>query len=181
MIRMSRTWRRSARGDLAERAWRHVSARRGVGLVTKKGLPVPPGEPAINPAPRKLIAETIQDVLGRLRDGRPRRGRGDFRAGGEELAKKTFNPRLGIVGGISILGTTGIVVPYSTAAWLASVTQEIDVAAAQGISGTGADGGRPRRAAGAAALSRCPRRRSCRSGRSSATPCATAPRLASTR
>jgi cobalt-precorrin-5B (C1)-methyltransferase len=105
----------------------------GVGLVTKKGLPVSPGEPAINPAPRKLIAETIREVLaehGRLDRGVaveisvPR---------GEELAKKTFNPRLGIVGGISILGTTGIVVPYSTSAWLASVTQEIDVAVAAGI------------------------------------------------
>ncbi len=105
----------------------------GVGLVTKKGLPVPPGEPAINPAPRQLITETIRKVLaehgliGRgvvVEISVPR---------GEELAKKTFNPRLGILGGISILGTTGIVVPYSTSAWLASVTQEIDVAVAAGI------------------------------------------------
>lgn len=104
----------------------------GVGMVTKPGLPVPPGEPAINPAPRQLISATLQDVLDLEEiDGRglvveisvPR---------GEELAKKTFNPRLGIVGGISILGTTGIVVPYSTSAWLASVVQGIDVAVAQG-------------------------------------------------
>lgn len=105
----------------------------GVGLVTKKGLPIPPGEPAINPAPRKLIAESIATVLAEhglagagvsVEISVPR---------GEELARKTFNPRLGIVGGISILGTSGIVVPYSTAAWRASVTQEIDVAVAQGI------------------------------------------------
>jgi cobalt-precorrin-5B (C1)-methyltransferase len=105
----------------------------GVGLVTKKGLPVPPGEPAINPAPRRLIADTVAEVLAE----RALAGRGVVVEiavpRGEELAKKTFNPRLGIVGGISILGTTGIVVPYSTAAWLASVTQEIDVAAAQGL------------------------------------------------
>ena len=105
----------------------------GVGLVTKKGLPVPPGEPAVNPAPRKLIAETVEEVLA----VRGLAGRGVAVEisvpGGEELAKKTFNPRLGIVGGISILGTTGVVTPYSTAAWVASVTQEIDVAAAQGL------------------------------------------------
>jgi cobalt-precorrin-5B (C1)-methyltransferase len=105
----------------------------GVGLVTKKGLPVPPGEPAINPAPRRLISETVAEVLAE----RGMAGRGVVVEiavpRGEELAKKTFNPRLGIVGGISILGTTGVVVPYSTAAWLASVTQEIDVAAAQGL------------------------------------------------
>jgi cobalt-precorrin-5B (C1)-methyltransferase len=105
----------------------------GVGLVTKQGLPVPPGEPAINPAPRKLIAEVVGEVLAE----RGLAGRGVAVElsvpAGEELAKKTFNPRLGIVEGISILGTTGIVVPYSTAAWVASVTQEIDVAAAQGI------------------------------------------------
>ena len=105
----------------------------GVGLVTKKGLPVPPGEPAINPAPRKLIAGVIEQVL--AEHGLTGRGVAVEVSvpNGEELARKTFNPRLGIVGGISILGTTGIVVPYSTAAWLASVTQEIDVAVAQGI------------------------------------------------
>jgi cobalt-precorrin-5B (C1)-methyltransferase len=105
----------------------------GVGLVTKKGLPVPPGEPAINPAPRQLIADTVAAVLAE----KGMTGRGVVVEiavpRGEELAKKTFNPRLGIVGGISILGTTGVVVPYSTAAWVASVTQEIDVAAAQGL------------------------------------------------
>jgi cobalt-precorrin-5B (C1)-methyltransferase len=118
----------------------------GVGLVTKKGLPVPPGEPAINPAPRKLIAEVIREVL--AEHGLVGRGVAVEISvpGGEELAKKTFNPRLGIVGGISILGTTGIVVPYSTAAWLASVTQELDVAVAQNIKEVvltvGARGGR---------------------------------------
>jgi cobalt-precorrin-5B (C1)-methyltransferase len=104
----------------------------GVGLVTKPGLPVPPGEPAINPAPRRLIADTVADVF---QDAglAPRGLQVEISVpNGEELARKTFNPRLGIVGGISILGTTGIVVPYSTAAWLASVMQNIDVAVAQG-------------------------------------------------
>lgn len=104
----------------------------GVGLVTQKGLPVPPGEPAINPVPRRMLTETVQEILAAaqlLQRGVcveisvPR---------GADLALKTLNPRLGIVGGISILGTTGIVVPYSTAAWEASVIQNIDVAVAQG-------------------------------------------------
>lgn len=104
----------------------------GVGVVTKAGLPVSVGEPAINPVPRQMMRETIEKVLaeaGARRDGVaveisvPR---------GEEMAQKTFNPRLGITGGISILGTSGIVVPYSTSAWVASVVQAIDVAAAQG-------------------------------------------------
>jgi cobalt-precorrin-5B (C1)-methyltransferase len=104
----------------------------GVGLVTKRGLPVPPGEPAVNPVPRRMIAETLQEVLGDA-GSRPRGVAVEISVpGGEEMARKTFNPRLGIVGGISILGTTGIVTPYSTAAWLASVVQSIDVAAAQG-------------------------------------------------
>lgn len=104
----------------------------GVGLVTKLGLPVPPGEPAINPVPRRMIAEAMQEILDEA--GLPSAGVTVEIAvpSGEEMARKTFNPRLGIVGGISILGTTGIVTPYSTAAWLASVVQSIDVAAAQG-------------------------------------------------
>ncbi len=105
----------------------------GVGLVTKKGLPVPPGEPAINPAPRRLITETLAEVLAEAHPPQPGLTVCISVPRGEELAKKTFNPRLGIVGGISIFGTTGIVVPYSTAAWLASVVQGIDVAAAAGI------------------------------------------------
>jgi len=105
----------------------------GVGLVTKNGLPVPVGEPAINPAPRQLICNTLGEVLEEFESPKPGLIVEISVPRGEELAKKTFNPRLGIIGGISILGTTGIVVPYSTSAWLASVVQGIDVAAAQGI------------------------------------------------
>lgn len=110
----------------------HFIRGEGVGLVTKQGLPVPPGEPAINPVPRQMLTNTVQEVL----------ARSSLRQGGvcveisvpngAALAQKTLNPRLGIIGGISILGTTGIVVPYSTAAWEASVIQNIDVAVAQG-------------------------------------------------
>ncbi len=104
----------------------------GVGQVTKPGLPISPGEPAINPVPRQMMTEAVREVL----EDAGVSGRGvEVEIAvprGEELARKTFNPRLGIVGGISILGTTGIVVPYSTAAWLASVVQAIDVAVAQG-------------------------------------------------
>ena len=122
-----------------------VSFRRGVGvgLVTKPGLPVPPGEPAINPVPQQMIRTTVEEVLGDVGPLLPLpfgKGVGGEGGGivveisvprGAELAQKTFNPRLGIVGGISILGTSGIVVPYSNAAWVASVLQGIDVAIAQ--------------------------------------------------
>ena len=110
----------------------HFVRGEGVGLVTKKGLPVPPGEPAINPVPRQMLTETVQEVLTQAQL-MPRGVVVEISVPhGAELAQKTINPRLGILDGISILGTTGIVVPYSTAAWEASVLQNIDVAVAQG-------------------------------------------------
>jgi len=104
-------------------------AGRGVGTVTRPGLPLPPGEPAINPMPRKMIAQAIAEVAGT---------EGDFEveisvADGEKMAEKTLNGRLGIVGGISILGTTGIVIPFSCASWIHSIWRGIDVARAAGL------------------------------------------------
>ncbi|KPV39273.1 cobalt-precorrin-6A synthase [Thiohalorhabdus denitrificans] len=104
----------------------------GVGTVTRSGLPVPPGEPAINPVPRQMITEYLQEVAAEL--GHP----GGFTVtvgvdGGERIAQRTMNPRLGIEGGISILGTTGIVRPFSCSAYIASIHQAIDVARANGL------------------------------------------------
>jgi cobalt-precorrin-5B (C1)-methyltransferase len=103
----------------------------GVGTVTKAGLPLPVGEPAINPVPRRLIRDHVAEVAAR------HGGSGDVIVelsvdGGEELAKHTWNPRLGILGGLSILGTTGVVVPYSCSAWIDSIRRGIDVARAAG-------------------------------------------------
>jgi len=104
----------------------------GVGVVTKEGLGLAVGGPAINPVPRRNISDNV------ARAGAPILEAGDSLEvtisvpGGEEMAKKTLNARLGILGGISILGTTGIVRPYSTAAFRASVVQAVDVAARQG-------------------------------------------------
>lgn len=103
----------------------------GVGLVTKPGLGLAVGGPAINPVPRKMITEHVIAEAGEILHERGLRVE-IWVTKGEEIAKKTLNARLGILGGISILGTTGIVVPYSTAAYRASVTQGIDVAVNQG-------------------------------------------------
>ena len=104
----------------------------GVGTVTKPGLPLAPGEPAINPVPRRMIAEAIEGEAARC--GRVADVRVTISVpGGRELAGKTWNPRLGILGGISILGTTGIVRPYSCSAWIASIHRGIDVARADGL------------------------------------------------
>lgn len=104
----------------------------GVGTVTRPGLPVPVGEPAINPMPRRMMRDAIAEVAashGTI---------GDVEItiavpGGEQIAQRTLNPRLGILGGISILGTTGIVVPYSCAAWIHGIHRGIDVARAAGL------------------------------------------------
>lgn len=103
----------------------------GVGIVTKPGLGLEVGGPAINPVPRRNIRENVEAVAGELlaHDGLEI---SISVPDGEERARKTLNARLGILGGISILGTTGIVRPYSTAAFRASVVQAVEVAAAQG-------------------------------------------------
>jgi cobalt-precorrin-5B (C1)-methyltransferase len=104
----------------------------GVGTVTRPGLPIPPGEPAINPAPRRMMHEAIEEAAGA--HGVPADAEIEIAVpGGAALAEKTWNPRLGIVGGISILGTTGIVVPYSCSAWIHSIHRGVDVARAMGL------------------------------------------------
>jgi cobalt-precorrin-5B (C1)-methyltransferase len=115
-----------------EEAGIHLLGGRGVGTVTRRGLELPVGSPAINPVPQRMIREAVAAVLGNERPD-PGVEVTIWVPNGEELARRTFNPRLGIVGGISILGTTGIVRAMSTAAWRASVLQAIDVAAANGI------------------------------------------------
>ncbi len=104
----------------------------GVGRVTKAGLPIGVGEPAINPVPRQLMSAVVEELIQQhgvnggveieisIRDG-------------AKLAEKTWNPRLGIVGGLSVLGTTGIVNPFSCSAWIASIHRGIDVARAEGL------------------------------------------------
>ncbi|MBR9972212.1 cobalt-precorrin-5B (C(1))-methyltransferase [Magnetospirillum sulfuroxidans] len=104
----------------------------GVGTVTKPGLPLPPGEPAINPVPRQMITAEITALAAAHGVS------ADIEVeisvpGGEKIAHRTWNPRLGILGGISILGTTGVVVPYSCSAWIHSIQRGIDVARATGI------------------------------------------------
>ncbi len=101
----------------------------GVGVVTRPGLPVRVGEPAINPGPRQLIRTLVAEIARQHDDP------GDLEVtisipGGEVLARKTANARLGIVGGLSVLGTTGVVIPYSCSAWIHAIHQGIDVARA---------------------------------------------------
>jgi cobalt-precorrin-5B (C1)-methyltransferase len=126
----------------------HIGAGKGVGVATLPGLAVEVGEPAINPAPRRqiesaVVAEMAAYGVPYLLEGHSDGARGLLSVkgmqvtisvpGGEELAEQTMNPRLGIVGGISILGTTGIVKPYSESAYRASIYVELKVAAENGV------------------------------------------------
>jgi cobalt-precorrin-5B (C1)-methyltransferase len=128
---------------LAEESDTLLRAGPGVGTVTKPGLGLPVGQPAINPVPRRMILAALQEVTDEalavtfsVPDG-------------EAMASRTTHARLGIVGGISLLGTTGIVRPFSTAAYRASVVQQVDVAGAQGERTMAlATGSRSERAAG---------------------------------
>ncbi len=106
----------------------------GVGTVTRPGLPVPVGEPAINPVPRRMIAQALSEVAVESGGGRAVDVEVTIAVpGGAALAERTLNGRLGIVGGLSILGTTGIVVPFSCAAWIDTIRRGIDVARAMRI------------------------------------------------
>ena len=103
----------------------------GVGMITKPGLPIPVGEAAINPKPREMMTQQIVELANRFN------ATADVEIeisipGGQEIALKTWNPRLGIVGGLSVLGTTGVVIPFSCSAWIHSIHRGIDVARATG-------------------------------------------------
>ena len=104
----------------------------GVGTVTRPGLPLPVGEPAINPKPREMIRGALTDLAEEMEAA------ADLDVtiaipGGEDMAARTMNGRLGIVGGLSVLGTTGIVIPYSCASWIHSIHRGVDVARAAGL------------------------------------------------
>lgn len=109
-----------------------IDGGKGVGRVTKPGLGLEIGKAAINPTPLKMISHAIDEILGQQQKNRYGLSILISVPKGEEIAKKTDNPRLGIIGGISILGTTGIVIPYSTASFAASIRQSIDVSKAMG-------------------------------------------------
>jgi len=103
----------------------------GVGTITKPGLPLPPGEPAINPKPREMMVGQIEALCEQYGASTDVEIEISI-PGGAEIATKTWNGRLGIVGGLSVLGTTGIVIPFSCSAWIHSIHRGIDVARATG-------------------------------------------------
>ncbi|MGD9947066.1 MAG: cobalt-precorrin-5B (C(1))-methyltransferase [Desulfobulbus sp.] len=105
----------------------------GVGLVTKPGLSIAVGEPAINPIPRKMIREAVLEALAECRENLRGIEIKIFVRDGDVLAEKTLNRRLGVIGGLSILGTTGIVRPISAKAWTDTIEASMQVARAAGL------------------------------------------------
>ncbi len=103
----------------------------GVGTVTRPGLEVPPGKAAINPGPEKMIRQSVREVLDAFSDTLGAQIE-IFVPRGEEIARHTLNARLGIIGGISILGTTGLVKPMSHEAYMATIASAMSVAKASG-------------------------------------------------
>jgi len=123
-------WLNSSSGEAAIR----LGGGEGVGRVTKPGLVVAVGEPAINPVPRQMICQALDQHWKRLFPPQPLRLAVEiFVPRGEELARHTLNPRLGIIGGISILGTTGLVKPFSHQAYRATIAVSLRVAQAAGL------------------------------------------------
>ncbi|MAH85594.1 MAG: cobalt-precorrin-5B (C(1))-methyltransferase [Rhodospirillaceae bacterium TMED8] len=120
---------RVARGVIGQGIQFHAGE--GIGTVTLPGLPLSVGEPAINPGPRQMISENLCEALSNT--AKPDLDITISIPGGNKLALKTMNGRLGIKGGLSVLGTTGIVVPFSCASWIDSIHRGVDVALAQGI------------------------------------------------
>jgi len=118
----------------------------GVGMVTLPGLALPVGDPAINPKPREMIAAAIGEVAAEY-GAEPDITVTVSIPGGAELAERTSNARLGIVGGLSVLGTTGVVIPYSCASWIHSIHRGVDVARATGHNHIAAATGRTSEAA----------------------------------
>ncbi len=111
----------------------NITGGKGVGRVTKPGLEIPPGEPAINPGPRKMITHAVRQMLETGNAESQNVAVEIFVPAGEHLARKTLNARLGILGGISILGTTGLVRPMSHEAYIATIESSMSVARAMGI------------------------------------------------
>ncbi|MEK6201535.1 MAG: cobalt-precorrin-5B (C(1))-methyltransferase CbiD [Desulfobulbaceae bacterium] len=120
--------------DASQRLRITIVGGKGVGTVTKPGLAVPVGEPAVNPVPEKMIREAVAEAFSLSTDCAETTLIVTISIpDGEELAKKTLNHRLGIIGGLSILGTTGIVRPVSAEAWTATISASMDVARAAGV------------------------------------------------
>lgn len=107
-------------------------AGRGIGIVTKPGLPIEIGQPAITPTPKQMMEEVIDEICRKHKMKKNMEIIIEIE-NGEEIARQTWNPQLGIVGGLSILGTTGIVQPYSCSAWIHSIHRGIDVARAENV------------------------------------------------